>query len=65
MTENDAKRLIGYCNIKKLSPADRIFPIYYSMARSLVKRYGQKLSIEMSPPQSPEAIRQHVKKTVI
>lgn len=49
MPEQVAKRLVSYCNIKKLSPEDRIFPICYSTARSLVKRYGQKLNIEISP----------------
>ena len=36
-------------NNEHLSPEDRIFPICYSTARSLIRRSGEKLNIKMSP----------------
>ena len=49
MPEQVAKRLIEYINNEHLSPEDRLFPICYSTARSLIRSYGEKLSIKISP----------------
>lgn len=44
-----AKRLLAYTNEKKLSVEERIFPICYSTARTLVRKSGAKLHVEVSP----------------
>jgi integrase/recombinase XerD len=49
MPEQVAKRLEEYLNHQALSPGDRLFPICYSTARSLVRRYGEKLNVRLSP----------------
>jgi integrase/recombinase XerD len=49
MPEQVAKRLLEHINDKKLSAEDRIFPICYSTARSLIKGYGEKLNVKISP----------------
>ncbi len=49
MPEQVAKRLIEYINKENLSPEDRLFPLCYSTARSLVKRSGEKLNVKISP----------------
>ncbi len=49
MPEQVAKRLDEYIRGKSPSPVDRIFPICYSTARSLIRRYGEKLDVKISP----------------
>jgi integrase/recombinase XerD len=49
MPEQIAKRLLEYVNIEKLSQDDRIFPICYSTARSMVRNYGVKLHVKIAP----------------
>ena len=49
MPEQVAKRLDEYIHREALTPGDRLFSICYSTARSLVKQYGEKLSIKISP----------------
>jgi integrase/recombinase XerD len=49
MPEQVAKRLLEYVNLGKLIPDDRIFPICYSTARSMVKNYGAKLHVKIAP----------------
>ncbi len=44
-----AKRLMDYVNQKNLLPQDKIFPICYSTARSMIREYGAKLHVEISP----------------
>jgi len=43
------KRLLDYVNNKKFIPTDRIFPICYSTARTMVRKSGAKLHVEISP----------------
>jgi integrase/recombinase XerD len=49
MPEQVAKRLLEYVNTEKLSQDDRIFPICYSTARSMIKNYGVKLNVKIAP----------------
>jgi integrase/recombinase XerD len=49
MPEQVAKRLDEYIKREELTPGDRLFPICYSTARSLVKQYGEKLNVKISP----------------
>ena len=49
MPEQVAKRLDEYIHKEALAGADRLFPICYSTARSLVKQYGEKLNVNISP----------------
>jgi integrase len=49
MPEQVAKRLDEYIHREALTAGDRLFSICYSTARSLVKQYGEKLSIKISP----------------
>lgn len=49
MPEQVAKRLIEYINNEHLSPQDRLFPICYSTARSLIRKSGEKLNDKISP----------------
>ena len=49
MPEQVAKRLVEYIHNENLSPEDRLFPICYSTARSLIRRSGEKLNIKISP----------------
>jgi integrase/recombinase XerD len=49
MPEQIAKRLLEYVNIEKLSQDDRIFPICYSTARSIIKNFGVKLNVKIAP----------------
>jgi integrase len=49
MPEQVAKRLVEYINKENLSSEDRIFPICYSTARSLIRRSGEKLNIKITP----------------
>jgi integrase len=49
MPEQVAKRLIEYINKENLSSADRLFPICYSTARSLIRKSGEKLNVKISP----------------
>ncbi len=44
-----AKRLLAYVHQKQRAPHDKIFPICYSTARSMVKKRGAKLHVEISP----------------
>lgn len=49
MPENVSRKLAEYIRVKALQPEDRVFPICYSTARSLVKRLGAKLNVQISP----------------
>ena len=49
MPENLSRKLAEYVKEKALREEDRIFPICYSTARSLVKRLGAKLNVHVSP----------------
>ena len=49
MPENVSKKLAEYIKEKALQQEDRLFPICYSTARSLVKRLGATLNIHVSP----------------
>jgi len=49
MPEQVAKRLDEYIQKEALAPGDRLFSICYSTARSLVKQYGEKLNVKISP----------------
>ena len=49
MPENVAKKLTEYVQEKAISAEDRIFPICYSTARSLIKRLGTKLNVRVAP----------------
>jgi len=49
MPAHVAKRLIDYVNQKNMLPQDKIFPICYSTARSMVKKNGAKLHVDVSP----------------
>ena len=49
MPEQVAKRLNEHIKAKNLPVGNRIFPICYSTARTLIKRYGEKLGVRMSP----------------
>lgn len=49
MPENVSRKLAEYIKENTLKPEDRLFPICYSTARSLVKRLGAKLNVHVSP----------------
>jgi len=49
MPENVSRKLEEYIKEKALRPEERLFPICYSTARSLVKRLGAKLNVHVSP----------------
>jgi integrase/recombinase XerD len=49
MPEHVAKRLEEYLGHQAFAPGDRLFPICYSTARALVRRYGEKLNVCLSP----------------
>ena len=49
MPEQIAKRLHDYIQQEDLTPGDRIFPICYSTARSLIKNLGGRLKVVLAP----------------
>ena len=49
MPETLAGRLRTYVETQNLNPDQRIFPICYSTARSLVKRLGDKMEVKIRP----------------
>jgi len=49
MPENVSRKLAEYIKEKALQREERIFPICYSTARSLVKGLGAKLNVHVSP----------------
>jgi len=49
MPENVSRKLAEYVKEKAISAEDRIFPICYSTARSLIKRLGTKLNVRVAP----------------
>jgi len=49
MPETLAGRLRTYVETQNLDPDQRIFPICYSTARSLVKRLGDKMQVKIRP----------------
>lgn len=49
MPENVSRKLGEYIKEKALQGEDRIFPICYSTARSLVRGLGAKLNVHVSP----------------
>lgn len=49
MPEQISKRLNNYIRNQNLSSNDRVFPICYSTARSLIKRFGEKLGLKICP----------------
>lgn len=49
MPENVSRKLAEFIKEKTLQPDDRLFPICYSTARSLVKKLGAKLNVHVSP----------------
>lgn len=49
MPEQIAKRMSEYITNKGLRPDDKIFPICYSRARSLIMRLGQNINVQLSP----------------
>lgn len=49
MPENVSKKLAEYVKEKALQGEDRLFPICYSTARSLVKKLGKKLNVRVAP----------------
>jgi integrase/recombinase XerD len=49
MPENVSKKLAEYIKENDLKGEDRIFPICYSTARSLVKELGDKLNVHVTP----------------
>ncbi len=49
MPEQIAKRLNDFIREENLSPDDKIFPICYSTARSLLKKLGKKVEVQVSP----------------
>jgi len=49
MPEQIAKRVDKYIRLKNLSSDKRLFPISYSTARSMIKRLGSKLNLEIAP----------------
>jgi integrase len=49
MPENVSRKLAEYIKEKDMNAEDRIFPICYSTARSLVKRLGAKLNVRVAP----------------
>jgi integrase/recombinase XerD len=49
MPEQIAKRLHDYIQEEGLHPEDRIFPICYSTARTLIKQLGGRLNVVLTP----------------
>jgi len=49
MPENVSRKLAEFIKEKTLQPDDRLFPICYSTAKSLVKKLGAKLNVHVSP----------------
>jgi integrase/recombinase XerD len=49
MPEPIAKRLEEYIRCQNLGPEDRIFPVSYSTARSMIKSLGAQLKILIRP----------------
>lgn len=49
MPEQIAKRLAEYISVSKIGPDDRLFPVCYTTARSLIKRLGEKFNVKVSP----------------
>ena len=49
MPENVSRKLAEYVKEKAINGEDRIFPICYSTARSLVKILGTKLNVRVAP----------------
>ncbi len=49
MPENVSRKLAEYVKEKAINGEDRIFPICYSTARSLIKRLGTKLNVKVAP----------------
>jgi len=49
MPEQVAKRVDEYTRLKNMNPDDRLFPISYSTARSMIRKQGAKLNIKISP----------------
>jgi integrase len=49
MPEQIAKRMSEYIAIKELRQDDKIFPICYSTARTLIMRLGQNVNVQLSP----------------
>jgi integrase/recombinase XerD len=49
MPEQIARRLHDYIKQENLSPEDRIFPICYSTARTLIRRLGARLNVVLTP----------------
>ena len=49
MPEQIAKRLHDYIQQEDFTPEDRIFPICYSTARTLVKQLGRRLNVVLTP----------------
>jgi integrase len=49
MPETLAGRLKAYLEAQSLLPDQRIFPICYTTARSLVKRLGDKMHVKIRP----------------
>jgi integrase/recombinase XerD len=49
MPEHIAKRLHDYIQQENLIPGDRLFPICYSTARTLIKELGARLNVVLTP----------------
>ena len=49
MPENISRKLAEYIGRKNLQPEDRVFPISYSTARSMIKKIGTRLNVRVSP----------------
>jgi integrase len=49
MPENVSRKLGEYIKEKVLQGEERIFPICYSTARSLIRKLGRKLNVHVSP----------------
>ncbi len=49
MPENVSRKLVEYIKEKAIQGEERIFPICYSTARSLIRKLGKKLNAHVSP----------------
>lgn len=49
MPENVSRKLAEYIKENILQGEDRVFPICYSTARSLIRGLGAKLNVQVSP----------------
>jgi integrase len=49
MPEQIAKRLAEYITASKLGPEDRLFPLCYSTARSMIKQLAEKFHVKITP----------------